>query len=306
MTNELSQIRLFPFDWDDLRIICTSDLSQRKPMKRYILEPEEGWTAKNMIPYFVEKSVQEWEVVTDMSAIGIWNQELYKHRYISDKSKRRGTHLESKNFRGAFGGKNKVDQESKAEKVKSGGSSDALLAPRESAVARSMQGVEAVIHVRRRFEYYIYKIILVFNLIIAMSWAVCASPHYKFLERMEVISTSAAALFAFMFSIQADLPKLPFLTFIDKLMISGIFSMAFQTAQTTLVSNIDEWVDGNYGEFLDYVCSIANPGLYILYNLWITLLVRRARSHEAMLEVRSQRKNMQGEHGMKAMKMMGL
>ena len=76
-----------------------------------------------------------------------------------------------------------------------------------------------------------YKIILVFNLIIGMSWAINASPHGEFLNRMEVISTSAAALFAFIFSVQQDLPKLPFLTFIDKLMISGIFCLAAQTLQ---------------------------------------------------------------------------
>ena len=29
VTNELSQIRLFPFDWDDLRIICTSDIERK-------------------------------------------------------------------------------------------------------------------------------------------------------------------------------------------------------------------------------------------------------------------------------------
>ena len=117
-----------------------------------------------------------------------------------------------------------------------------------------MHGVEITIHVRRRFEYYVYKIILVFNLIIFMSWAVNASSHKEFLNRMEVIATSAAALFAFIFSVQQDLPKLPFLTFIDKLMISGIFCLAAQTLQAVVSHKIDDWTDGDLGSTIDGWC----------------------------------------------------
>ena len=157
-----------------------------------------------------------------------------------------------------------------------------------------------------RFEYYVYKIILVFNLIIGMSWAINASPHNEFLNRMEVISTSAAALFAFIFSVQQDLPKLPFLTFIDKLMISGILCLAAQTLQAVVSSKINDWVPGELGEQVDAYASLGIPVLYMLYNTYIGNLVWRARTHDAMLEVRSQRKNMGNIHGDKALKLMGM
>ena len=56
---------------------------------RYILVPEENWTARDMIPFYVEQSVQEWEIIVDMSTIGTWNQELYMHKYIQQKVKRK-------------------------------------------------------------------------------------------------------------------------------------------------------------------------------------------------------------------------
>ncbi|GMH75344.1 hypothetical protein TrST_g7986 [Triparma strigata] len=306
VTNELSQIRLFPFDWDDLRIICTADINaadMKRGQTRYMLVPEEAWTPRQMVPYYVEQSVQEWEVIVNMSTIGQWNQELYKHKYIERKEKRKHSHFNPKGS--LFGSVKKIDA-ARSPEPPAADMSNPHLPPRESAVARSMHGVEITIHVRRRFEYYVYKIILVFNLIIFMSWAVNASSHKEFLNRMEVIATSAAALFAFIFSVQQDLPKLPFLTFIDKLMISGIFCLAAQTLQAVVSHKIDDWTDGDLGSTIDGWCSLGIPLLYIMYTSYIMNLVMRARGHDAMLEVRSTRRNLNQEHGVKAMQMMGM
>ncbi|GMH57648.1 hypothetical protein TrLO_g15256 [Triparma laevis f. longispina] len=308
VTNELSQIRLFPFDWDDLRIICTADINaadRRATAVRYMLVPEESWSPRQMVPYYVEQSVQEWEIIVNMSTIGKWNQELYKHKYIEQKEKRKHSHFNPKG--NLFGSVKKIEINREAEETNDQNrASNVNLPPRESAIARSMSGVEVTIHVRRRFEYYVYKIILVFNLIIFMSWAVNASGHNEFLSRMEVIATSATALFAFIYSVQQDLPKLPFLTFIDKLMISGIFCLAAQTMQAVISHKIDDWTDMNIGSVVDGYCSLGIPCLYITYNTYIANLVLRARSHDAMLEVRSQRRNMGEEHGVKALKLMGM
>ena len=39
-----------------------------------MLVPEESWSPRQMVPYYVEQSVQEWEIIVNMSTIGKWNQ----------------------------------------------------------------------------------------------------------------------------------------------------------------------------------------------------------------------------------------
>lgn len=60
-------------------------MDARHGQKGLNLVPEANWTTSQMIPYYLESSVQEWEIFPIMSKIGIWNSETYKKKYIDTK-----------------------------------------------------------------------------------------------------------------------------------------------------------------------------------------------------------------------------
>ena len=148
--------------------------------------------------------------------------------------------------------------------------------------AKGLAGVEITIHVRRRYEYYLTKIILIFNVVVFMSWGLGFTPHDEIIGRLTMVFTAATAAFAFMYTVQQELPKLAFLTFIDKQMISGILSLAAQAVQAVVAFKTDS-------NFVDGIFSAAIPSIYVIYNSVISVNVYRARSEEALHEHRESR-----------------
>jgi hypothetical protein len=144
---------------------------------------------------------------------------------------------------------------------------------------KGLAGVEITIHVRRRYEYYLTKIILIFNVVVFMSWGLGFTPHDEIIGRLTMVFTASTAAFAFMYTVQQELPKLAFLTFIDKQMISGILSLAAQAVQAVVSFKADS-------SFVDSIFAIGIPSLYIIYNTVISINVYRARSEEALHEHR--------------------
>ena len=68
-----------------------------------------------------------------------------------------------------------------------------------------------------------------------MSWGVGVAPHDEYIGRMSMIFTASTAVFAFIYTVQQELPKLAFLTFIDKQMVSGVLCLAAQALQVSLL-----------------------------------------------------------------------
>jgi len=302
VTNELSQIKLFPFDWDDLRLIASSSVDARHGQKGLNLVPEANWTTSQMIPYYLESSVQEWEIFPIMSKIGIWNSETYKKKYIDtkrrmstgrslfnigDKGSGRSNSYSSEPKVAAIGEEEEYvdsdiddpDNETKNVPPKKG---SVAKAESPNKKAKGLAGVEITIHVRRRYGYYLTKIILIFNVVVFMSWGLGFTPHDEIIGRLTMVFTAATAAFAFMYTVQQELPKLAFLTFIDKQMISGILSLAAQAVQAVVAFKTDS-------NLIDGVFSVAIPSIYVVYNTMISINVYRARSEEALHEHRESR-----------------
>jgi len=258
-----------------------------------------------------------------MSRISIWNQDAYKKKY--EETKRRASTSSTRSIfksssstigpgsgrEAASGSKSPTAlqadvikeeaenldsevEEDLSERVSevhdiNEGSKPTLIPPhKHSLIAHKpppLTGVEITIHVRRRYEYYIYKIIVVFNLVIMMGWGIGFTPHDEVTGRLTMVFTAATAIFAFMYIIQQELPKLAFLTFIDKQMVSGIFNLAAQALQTVVAYKLDS-------PRVDLWFSIGIPCLYIMYNVAISVKVYRARSEDALNEHRENRNAM--------------
>lgn len=106
---------------------------------------------------------------------------------------------------------------------------------------------------QRKFGYYLYKIIIPFILVVAMSWTVFWIPPQQSETQISVTVTSMLTLIAFRMSVADMLPRISYFTRLDNfiffatMMVFLAIIQAVWTAmlahrgQTELATNIDRW-----------------------------------------------------------------
>jgi cadmium resistance protein CadD (predicted permease) len=73
----------------------------------------------------------------------------------------------------------------------------------------------------RRAQHYVLKVILPLVLIVLMSWAVFWIDASLTAPRVTVAITSMLTLIAYRFAVGADVPKLPYLTLLDRFILAS-------------------------------------------------------------------------------------
>lgn len=75
------------------------------------------------------------------------------------------------------------------------------------------------IEVTRRYQYYIWQMMVPLGILVAMAFAVFYLPPTDLADRMNVIIASLLTVVALSYSLHTDLPKVPYLTVIDWLFL---------------------------------------------------------------------------------------
>ena len=91
------------------------------------------------------------------------------------------------------------------------------------------------IFLRRRYKYYIYKILSVCSILVSWSWVVFWMDPTAFADRMSIALTLFLAAVTFLVSVDASLPKVDFLTKMDKMLLY-VMAMIFMTAVESFAS----------------------------------------------------------------------
>jgi hypothetical protein len=71
------------------------------------------------------------------------------------------------------------------------------------------------IHVRRRYGFYIWKVIVPLLLMVFLSWAVFWVDPFDLSNQVQFAVTTILTVIAFAFAISATMPRVPYITFID-------------------------------------------------------------------------------------------
>jgi len=96
------------------------------------------------------------------------------------------------------------------------------------------------LHVARESGFYLYKVALPLCLIVALTWAVFWMKDEPFAGRTRVSLTGVLTIVAYQFAIGNTLPRVPYLTLMDKLMIASFTLIAVTVVENLLVAHYGE------------------------------------------------------------------
>jgi hypothetical protein len=96
------------------------------------------------------------------------------------------------------------------------------------------------LQIARESGFYIYKVALPLALIVVLSWAVFWMKDEPFAGRTRVSLTGVLTIVAYQFAIGNTLPRVPYLTLMDKLMIASFLMIAVTVIENLLVAHYQE------------------------------------------------------------------
>jgi hypothetical protein len=96
------------------------------------------------------------------------------------------------------------------------------------------------LHVARESGFYLYKVAMPLCLIVALTWAVFWMKDEPFAGRTRVSLTGVLTIVAYQFAIGNTLPRVPYLTLMDKLMIASFTLIAVTVVENLLVAHYQE------------------------------------------------------------------
>ena len=113
----------------------------------------------------------------------------------------------------------------------------------------------------RSAKYYIWNIIFVNFLIIALAFTSLTVDYNETGDRLNVTMILLLTTIAFKFATSESLPNVPYLTFLDKYIISGISFHSLVTVQNAVVSIVDNQ------ERFEYISLLVLAGIFGLIHL---------------------------------------
>ena len=129
------------------------------------------------------------------------------------------------------------------------------------------------IHAHRVTSYYIWKVIVPLCLIVIMSWAVFWISPAKFGPQISLSATSMLTLIAFFFATTAILPKLSYLTILDKFIFSStilVFTAFIVSLTTTYLFSEGK---KEVGLLIEKVCRYLFPICFLL-TIYLILIIK--------------------------------
>ncbi len=89
--------------------------------------------------------------------------------------------------------------------------------------------------VRRKYDFYLWKIFLPLLLMVMLSWTVYWIDTRDLSSQVQISITTILTVIAFAFSISLSLPKVPYLTFIDAFFLDCLVFVFFTAIEMTIV-----------------------------------------------------------------------
>jgi len=135
---------------------------------------------------------------------------------------------------------------------------------------------------RRIYGFYVWRVMLVAVIITALSWSTFDMDPSDLPDRLSVNLTLILSIVAFMFVVNDSLPKVPYLTFIDKLMTISFAFLFLACIENWMVYNMLTKQKYSQGvtDKIDSTCLWLFPTVYVVTTiiLIILLIIRKSKT----------------------------
>ena len=132
--------------------------------------------------------------------------------------------------------------------------------------------VEYKITAERKSEYFIWLIMLSLSLIVLMAWSVFWIDPSQLGPQIGISTASIFTLIAFRLAISTSLPKVSFLTVMDKFILFSTLLVFFALGVTIVASNISKRGNENLARWIDILARWVYLGLFIIILVYIYLV----------------------------------
>jgi hypothetical protein len=131
--------------------------------------------------------------------------------------------------------------------------------------------VVVALHVAREWGFYVYKLWVPLFLIVALSWSTFWMYDESLASRIRLSATAFLTVVAYQFAISGNLPKVAYLTLMDRLMIASFVLIAMSAVQSMPVAKIRE-TNVQRAAAIDRISQWLFPLLYLGIIVSIALM----------------------------------
>jgi hypothetical protein len=138
-------------------------------------------------------------------------------------------------------------------------------APRSaSAFSRIVLEIDVI----REWGFYLWKIMLPLVIIVALSWSIFWMTDESIAGRTRITATGVLTIVAYQFVVGEDLPRIAYLTLLDKVMILSFVLLAVTVVQSLIVAQYQK-DDMPRAKRIDRFSRLLFPGTYLLLLLLV-------------------------------------
>jgi Neurotransmitter-gated ion-channel ligand binding domain/Neurotransmitter-gated ion-channel transmembrane region len=120
---------------------------------------------------------------------------------------------------------------------------------------------------RRDLQYYILKVILPLMLIVIMSWAVFWTDPVHGSAQLSVAVTSMLTLIAYRFTVDTQLPRLPYMTRLDVFFLISTLLVFFSLIEVVVTMILDNTQQTERAKTIDRYCRAIFPVIFALASI---------------------------------------
>jgi hypothetical protein len=130
------------------------------------------------------------------------------------------------------------------------------------------------IDIVRESGFYLWKILLPLVIIVALSWSIFWMTDERVGNRTRITATGVLTIVAYQFVVGEELPRIAYLTLLDKIMVLSFVLLAVTVVQSLIVSRFQD-SDMPRAKRIDRLSRLIFPGAYLVLLSLIAVMSGR-------------------------------